>query len=64
MQGIDEELEKKEILKRYRRLLRHVKPYLKGTDAKQIKKAILRTQSTLCGEECHRYENEADSELT
>ena len=32
--------EKKEILRRYRRLLRHAKPYLKDEDAKLIKKAF------------------------
>ena len=32
--------EKKEILRRYRRLLRHAKPYLKDGDAKLIKKAF------------------------
>ncbi|WKN33971.1 bifunctional (p)ppGpp synthetase/guanosine-3',5'-bis(diphosphate) 3'-pyrophosphohydrolase [Porifericola rhodea] len=32
--------EKKEILRRYRRLLRQAKPYLKDGDAKQIKKAF------------------------
>ncbi len=40
MQLIDEEQEKKEILKRYRRLLRIAKPYLKDNDAKIIKKAF------------------------
>ena len=36
---IDLELERQEILKRYRRLLRAAKPMLKGDDAKLIKKA-------------------------
>lgn len=40
MQLIDEEQEKKEILKRYRRLLRIAKPFLKDNDAKMIKKAF------------------------
>lgn len=40
MKAIDVEQEKKEILRRYRRLLRHAKPYLKGNDAKVIKKAF------------------------
>ncbi len=34
------EEEKKEIIRRYRRLLRHAKPFLKDDDAKQIKKAF------------------------
>ena len=34
------ERERKEILRRYRRLLRLAKPYLKSNDAKQIKKAF------------------------
>lgn len=37
---IDLEEEKKEILRRYRRLLRHAKPLLKDGDAKQIKNAF------------------------
>lgn len=37
---VDEEKEKKEIILRYRRLLRHAKPFLKGNDAKEIKKAF------------------------
>ncbi|TAE32221.1 MAG: bifunctional (p)ppGpp synthetase/guanosine-3',5'-bis(diphosphate) 3'-pyrophosphohydrolase [Cytophagales bacterium] len=37
---IDLELERQEILKRYRRLLREAKPYLKDNDAKLIKKAF------------------------
>ncbi len=37
---VDQEEEKKEILRRYRALLRHAKPFLKGDDAKQIKKAF------------------------
>lgn len=37
---IDLELERQEILKRYRRLLRAAKPMLKGDDAKLIKKAF------------------------
>jgi GTP pyrophosphokinase len=36
----DLELEKKEILRRYRRLLRHAKPFLKKGDTAQIKKAF------------------------
>ncbi|WKN43363.1 RelA/SpoT family protein [Tunicatimonas pelagia] len=40
MQAINEEAEKKEILRRYRRLLRLAKPYLNGDDAKQIKRAF------------------------
>ncbi|MGB3585156.1 MAG: RelA/SpoT family protein [Tunicatimonas sp.] len=40
MQAINEEEEKKEILRRYRRLLRLAKPYLNGDDAKQIKRAF------------------------
>ena len=36
----DVELEKKEILRKYRRLLRWAKPFLKGNDAKMIKKAF------------------------
>ncbi|MEM9982501.1 MAG: RelA/SpoT family protein, partial [Bacteroidota bacterium] len=40
MQAVDEELEKKEILKRYRRLLRYAKPFLHGNDAKIIKLAF------------------------
>ncbi len=37
---IDEEVERKEILRKYRALLRHAKPFLKDDDAKQIKKAF------------------------
>ncbi|MFN3382099.1 MAG: HD domain-containing protein, partial [Runella zeae] len=37
---IDLELERSEILKRYRRLLRAAKPFLKDNDAKLIKKAF------------------------
>lgn len=37
---IDLEQERKDILKKYRRLLRTAKPYLKGNDAKLIKKAF------------------------
>lgn len=37
---IDEEEEKKEIIRRYRKLLRHAKPFLKDNDAKEIKKAF------------------------
>ena len=40
MIAIDEEVEKKEIIRRYRRLLRHAKPILKDGDAKLIKKAF------------------------
>ena len=38
---IDLEAERLEILKRYRKLLRTAKPYLKDDDAKEIKKAFL-----------------------
>lgn len=37
---IDPEAERKEILRHYRRLLRHAKPFLKDNDAKIIKKAF------------------------
>ncbi len=37
---IDPEAERKEILRQYRRLLRHAKPFLKDNDAKIIKKAF------------------------
>ena len=37
---IDLELEKKEIIKRYRKLLKAAKPFLKDKDAKLIKKAF------------------------
>lgn len=37
---VDEEVERKEILKRYRRLLRQAKPVLKSGDAKLIKQAF------------------------
>ena len=40
METIDLELERKEILKRYRKLLRTAKPLLKDNDAKLIKKAF------------------------
>jgi GTP pyrophosphokinase len=40
MIGIDLETEKKEILRRYRKLLRHAKPFLRDGDAKIIKKAF------------------------
>lgn len=36
----DEEVEKREIIRKYRRLLRHAKPFLKDGDAKLIKKAF------------------------
>ena len=36
----DVEVEKKEIVRKYRRLLRHAKPFLKDGDAKLIKKAF------------------------
>ena len=36
--GLDEE--KKEIIRRYRKLLRHAKPFLEDGDAKLIKKAF------------------------
>ncbi|NVK48893.1 MAG: hypothetical protein HWE09_03945, partial [Cyclobacteriaceae bacterium] len=37
---VDIEEERKEILKRYRKLLREAKPFLKPGDAKLIKKAF------------------------
>lgn len=37
---IDEEEEKREILRRYRRLLRHAKPFLRDNDGKQIRRAF------------------------
>jgi GTP diphosphokinase / guanosine-3',5'-bis(diphosphate) 3'-diphosphatase len=37
---IDPQVERKEILQHYRRLLRHAKPFLQGNDAKIIKKAF------------------------
>jgi guanosine-3',5'-bis(diphosphate) 3'-pyrophosphohydrolase len=37
---ISEEKERQEILNRYRKLLRHAKPFLKENDAKLIKKAF------------------------
>jgi GTP diphosphokinase / guanosine-3',5'-bis(diphosphate) 3'-diphosphatase len=37
---IDPEVERKEILQHYRKLLRHAKPFLQGNDAKIIKKAF------------------------
>jgi GTP diphosphokinase / guanosine-3',5'-bis(diphosphate) 3'-diphosphatase len=40
MVTIDLEEEKKEIIRRYRKLLRHAKPFLKDGDAKIIKKAF------------------------
>lgn len=40
MVTIDLETEKKEIIRRYRKLLRHAKPFLKEGDAKLIKKAF------------------------
>jgi len=40
MINVDVEIEKKEILRKYRRLLRWAKPFLKGNDAKMIKKAF------------------------
>jgi len=40
MKRIDTEQEKKDILRRYRRLLRHAKPFLKDNDAKVIKAAF------------------------
>ena len=40
MVTIDLETEKKEIIRRYRKLLRHAKPFLKDGDAKLIKKAF------------------------
>lgn len=38
------EQEKKEIIQRYRKLLRHAKPFLKGDDAKTIKRAFNMSQ--------------------
>ena len=40
MEVIDAEVEKKEILNKYRKLLRHSKPFLQDGDAKLIKKAF------------------------
>ena len=40
MTELELELEKKEILRQYRKLLRHAKPFLKGDDAKTIKRAF------------------------
>lgn len=40
MVNIDPEVEKKEIISAYRKLLRHAKPFLKEGDAKLIKKAF------------------------
>ncbi len=40
MTELELEEEKREIIRRYRRLLRHAKPFLKGDDAKLIKKAF------------------------
>ncbi|MDN5203276.1 bifunctional (p)ppGpp synthetase/guanosine-3',5'-bis(diphosphate) 3'-pyrophosphohydrolase [Fulvivirgaceae bacterium BMA10] len=40
MMTIDEEVEKKEILNKYRKLLRHSKPFLQAGDAKLIKRAF------------------------
>ncbi|MCO6358574.1 GTP pyrophosphokinase [Roseivirga pacifica] len=40
MIAVDLEEERKEIIRRYRKLLRKAKPFLKGDDAKQIKKAF------------------------
>ncbi|MBO6761798.1 MAG: hypothetical protein JJ909_12615, partial [Roseivirga sp.] len=40
MIAVDLEEERKEILRRYRRLLRKAKPFLKDNDAKLIKKAF------------------------
>ena len=40
MVTIDLEAEKKEIIRRYRKLLRHAKPFLKDGDARLIKKAF------------------------
>src|SRR5436190_5353235 len=40
MQMVDTEKEKKEIIRRYRILLKHAKPLLKDNDAKIIKKAF------------------------
>jgi len=40
MIAVDLEEERKEIIRRYRRLLRKAKPFLKDDDAKQIKKAF------------------------
>lgn len=39
-EGVDLEEERKEIIRRYRKLLRHAKPFLKDNDAKVIKKAF------------------------
>jgi GTP pyrophosphokinase len=44
MTEIEIEQEKKEILRQYRRLLRHAKPFLKDDDAKIIKKAFNMSQ--------------------
>ena len=44
MTELELELEKKEILRQYRKLLRHAKPFLKGDDAKTIKRAFNMSQ--------------------
>ena len=44
MTELELELEKKEILRQYRKLLRHAKPFLNGDDAKTIKRAFNMSQ--------------------
>lgn len=44
MTEIELEQEKKEIVRQYRKLLRHAKPFLKGDDAKTIKRAFNMSQ--------------------
>ena len=41
---VDAEEERKEIIRRYRKLLRRAKPFMKGNDAKLIKKAFYTSQ--------------------
>ncbi len=45
----DLELEKKEIIRRYRRLLRHTKPFLKKGDTAQIRKAFTTSMEAHAG---------------
>ena len=44
MTEIELEQEKKEIVRQYRKLLRHAKPFLKDDDAKTIKRAFNMSQ--------------------
>ena len=47
MQGIDIEAENKEILTRYRKLLRLAKPFLKDNDAEEVQNSLKEVNSIM-----------------